>query len=772
MSFIKKIVPISLVLINAFIIGYFSLKITGRQLPTDFVRPFLVSMLSWWAIYLLLKAKHKKSAIGWTVVLTIFQSVTAISYSYYQSIDSFFTGDDVVAIAQSNVEELYDFAEHYIFNTSTLAYGTLLVILSVITLGSLAKYAKAQSLRFKKSALLVSVLFMVASVVIVTQLRPVKYYRLMVSDLENKIAAFHELTAKIESGSVSNAKKEGKGELYVLVIGESLCRDNMGVYNHSIDNTPFLSALAKQDNTILFNNAYSSFVNTVPSVTASFSQGNIHTGLTFPQGENLISMAKKSGIKTHWISNQVKNGNADTPIGAISSLADNSFFTTNYVFDGSYSQKPDMVLIPHLEKLSQELDSSQNNFVIVHIMGNHSPYYNRVPSDYPQIMINESSQVGRLVLDAELFSTTFDGATRYDNYLTAVKYNDEFMHELYNIFAKRPDFQAMVYYSDHAEAVHYVGVMEGKEKSAPVGRHNVAQFSYAMSRIPFIVSVSDSFKSKYQDTFSALNDNKNKIVTNDTLYDFMLDLMQVQSDAINYQLSAANPKFDMGAEDGIKLLADKQVSLDPEYIANITALDPIAERAFIRSANALFKANSLLAKGYKGLHVNSIENDNKLYIKALAKFNDDFVTLDEYLKQLSNPKAKVLVSLDKDINSDLIKPFLSDDRLIFLVQDKGQYVVLKNLGFNNLVLQTDLNMLDSLDIQTYNKICVDYDMFVNNQVKLNPWIESAKVNNNDALYVFSTELSVQEKQSVETLKSLPNFVKLVVNYDNAFNSDF
>ena len=63
-------------------------------------------------------------------------------------------------------------------------------------------------------------------------------------------------------------------------------------------------------------------------------------------------------------------------------------------------------------------------------------------------------------------------------------------------------------------------------------------------------------------------------------------------------------------------------------------------------------------------------------------------------------------------------------------------------------------------------------MLVTNQVKLNPWIESAKANNNDALYVFSTELSVQEKKSVETLKSLPNFVKLVVNYDNAFNSDF
>lgn len=772
MPFFKKIVPIALVLLNALIIGYFSLKITGRQLPTDFVRPFLVSTLSWWAIYILLKAQCKKTAIAWTVVLAIFQSVTAISYSYYQSIDSFFTGDDVVAIAQSNVEEIYDFAEHYILNTDTLTYGTLIVVLSLITLGCLAKFAKGKVLHFKKTALLFSLLFVVASSVIVTQLRPVKYYRIMVSDLENKIASFHEITAKLESGSVSNAKKEGTGELYVLVIGESLSRDNMGVYNHSIDNTPFLSDLATKDNTILFNNAYSSFVNTVPSVTASFSQGNIHTGLTFPQGENLISMAKKSGIKTHWISNQVKNGNADTPIGAISSLADISFFTTNYVFDGSYSQKPDMVLIPHLEKLSQELDSSKNNFVIVHIMGNHSPYYNRVPSDYPQIKINKSSQIGRLVLDAELFSTTFNEATNYDHYLTAVKYNDEFMAKLYDIFANRPDFQAFVYYSDHAEAVHYVGVLDEKAKSAPVGRHNVAQFSYAMSRIPFIVNVSDSFKSKYSSTFNALNDNKNEIVTNDTLYDFMLDLMQVKSEAINYKLSAANPEFDMGNVDGIKLLSDKQVSLDPEYIANVTALDPIVDRVFIRSSNALFKANSLLAKGYKGLHINTIVKGNKLYVKALSKFNDDFISVDEYLKELSNQDASVLVSLDRDVNVDLLKPHLSDKRVVFFVQDKEQYVVLKSSGCENLVLQADANVLEGLDIKTYTKICVDYNLFKANLDKLQPWLDRAKEHNIDALYIISNELSVQEKNAVDTLKAVPDFIKLIVNYDNAFNSDF
>ena len=346
------------------------------------------------------------------------------------------------------------------------------------------------------------------------------------------------------------------------------------------------------------------------------------------------------------------------------------------------------------------------------------------------------------------------------------------MAKLYDIFANRPDFQAFVYYSDHAEAVHYVGVLDEKAKSAPVGRHNVAQFSYAMSRIPFIVNVSDSFKSKYSSTFNALNDNKNEIVTNDTLYDFMLDLMQVKSEAINYKLSAANPEFDMGNVDGIKLLSDKQVSLDPEYIANVTALDPIVDRVFIRSSNALFKANSLLAKGYKGLHINTIVKGNKLYVKALAKFNDDFISVDEYLKELSYQDATVLVSLDKDVNADLLKPYLSDKRVVFFVQDKEQYVVLKNSGYENLVLQADANMLEGLDIKTYSKICVDYNMFKDNLVKLQPWLDRVKEHNIDALYIISNELSVQEKNAVDTLKAVPDFIKLIVNYDNAFNSDF
>lgn len=768
MALLKKLAPVWLILINGIIVGYFSLKITGRQLPTDFVRPMLVSVLSWWAIYLLLKVRFGKLSLLCLLAITVFQVVMAISYSYYQSIDSFFTGDDVVAIAQSNLEELYDFAEHYLFNFSNALYGGALLALSLFTFLVLKAFAKHHKVKYKKTAVISALVFMIAAVVITSQLRQVKYYRLMVNDLQNKIAAFHELTSKIENASVSNATKELQGELYVLIIGESLCRDNMGLYNHSIDNTPFLSKLGAQANSVVFNNAYSSFVNTVPSITASFSQGNIHTGLTFPEGENLISMAKKSGIKTHWISNQVKNGNADTPIGAISSLADESFFTTNFVFDGSYSQKPDMVLIPELEKLSKSLNSAENNLVIIHIMGNHSPYYNRFPEDYPQIKINNPAQVGQLVHDAELVSSAFNGATRYDQYLTAVKYNDDFLSKVYDIFGKRSDFHALVYYSDHAEAVHYVGLKDDKDRKTPVGRHNVAQFSYVMSRIPFIVNVSESFKAKYQDSFASMVANKDKILTNDTLYDFMLDLMQVQSEAINYKFSAANPSFDMGPVDQIKLLENKQVSLDPEYIANVTALEPVAKRLFIKSANALFKANGLLAKGYYGLHVDTVVDDDVLYVKALAKFDDDFLSLEQYLQALTNQNVSVLVSLDKNVSFELIKDYVSDSRVSFMVSSKEQYKLLLAQGVTNLVLQVSDSDLEGLALANYAQISVDLDTFKSKQEQLLPWI----ANESKFLFISSDNLSVQEQQSVNSLKSLPERVRAIVKYDNAFNSDF
>ena len=430
----------------------------------------------------------------------------------------------------------------------------------------------------------------------------------------------------------------------------------MGLYNHCLDNTPFMSSLVTQGKALFFKNAYSSFVNTVPSITASFSQGNLQTGLTFPQGDTLISMAKKAGIKTYWISNQVQNGDFDTPIGAISSLVDYTFFTTRYLFDHSYgAQNPDLILLPELERTFNSLDPKANNLVIIHLMGCHSPYDHRYPCDYPETNLNQPAHIGALSAHPQ-FSEEIIGGSDYEQYLTSIRYNDDVIKAISDLVLERSDFAAMLYYSDHAEALLYQSYNDivAQNETAPAGRHNVAQFSFAMTRIPLIVALSKRYQRNYPQSAAALAQHQEAIFTNDTLYDLVLDLMQVKSQAINYELALSNPSYQRGTPDQVALLNQKIVGTDPDYLAFQHAQLPDANILAINAANSTFKANSSLAKGYANLTLNTIWCDGELYVCALKEFSKDFYTLPEFLAQvrdrdnqpLLSSKVQVIVQLD------------------------------------------------------------------------------------------------------------------------------
>ena len=639
------------------VMGYFMFKLSGRDLAPDWVRPSLAVMFALVAVMILISMGRTRIAafmhfvVGYGISLFI-----TLMYCYYRSIDAVFTGDDVVAIAQSNPEEVWDFLSHYILNTVSLVSTVVLLLVYYLLFRGYRKLWLPQSqaalfapysrrtlgwLRIKSMSLVaLSAILLLGSVGVTSQTRPFKYYTIMVQELKGRLDTFHDLVAKLESDDSFQATKEGSGELYVLIIGESLSRDSMGLYNHSVDNTPFLSELTLSGKAQIFPNAYASFVNTVPSITASFSQGNLATGLTFPYGANLVSVAKKAGFKTYWLSNQVRNGAADTPIGAISSLADYSFFTTNFVFDGSYSQHPDMILIPEIKRTLEQIDPSQNNLLIIHVMGNHSPYYNRFPADYPKVELNQAAQIGSLITKPP-FNEELIGASDYENYLTAIKYNDMVLRAIGELTMPRPDFAALVYYSDHGESLIYQSFNDIAPDNAaePAGRHNVAQLSFAMTRIPLIVALSERFKERYPSTTQALREHREAIFTNDTLYDFILDLMQVKSPAINYQLALGNPSYQRGAPEQIELVNQLIVGKDPDYLAFAHAHEPESANLTVYRANSTFKANSSLAKGYHQLQINTLWHQGELYVRVLKDFKRDFYRLDQFLDVLKNQEG-------------------------------------------------------------------------------------------------------------------------------------
>lgn len=311
--------------------SYFLYKISGRGTLADGVRPFIVFLLWETSAYFLYRLKHTLIARLISLLIALSACLITLFFVYYHRIDSFITGDDMVAILQSNPEEQADFILFNIFTLKGVICAAAACVLTICFNEQLFFFTrridKPLSRLRKKVFLSSAVLFMIAGAIVTSQLRPIKFYFIMREEYYKQIEIFNEVSSKVENISEAPAVKEKQGELYVLVVGESLNRDLMGCYNGFIDNTPFLSKLCSDQNTVQFAHAYSAFVNTMPAITHAFSQGNLVDGLTFPYGENLFAVLRKAGIKSAWISNQVRQSKFDTPIAAIADKTDFQYFS-------------------------------------------------------------------------------------------------------------------------------------------------------------------------------------------------------------------------------------------------------------------------------------------------------------------------------------------------------------------------------------------------------------------------------------------------------------
>lgn len=85
----------------------------------------------------------------------------------------------------------------------------------------------------------------------------------------------------------------------ILVIGESSSRDYMKVYNPKFqyDDTPWQEDMRDHNKDfIFFNHAYSSYVQTVPTLERALSERNQYDDRPFLDSANILDVAKKSGL--------------------------------------------------------------------------------------------------------------------------------------------------------------------------------------------------------------------------------------------------------------------------------------------------------------------------------------------------------------------------------------------------------------------------------------------------------------------------------------------
>ena len=112
-----------------------------------------------------------------------------------------------------------------------------------------------------------------------------------------------------------------------------------------------------------------------------------------------------------------------------------------------------------------EIDPTKNNFVVLHLKGNHVNFINRYPKE----------------------KTIWGKPGEWDlilNYENSIHYTDSVLRSFYEYASEKLNLQAMVFFSDHA-------CIPDKLRTPNFN-------GFGMTRIPMFVYLSDEFKAKHE----------------------------------------------------------------------------------------------------------------------------------------------------------------------------------------------------------------------------------------------------------------------------------
>ena len=229
----------------------------------------------------------------------------------------------------------------------------------------------------------------------------------------------------------------------VFVLGESMTRHNLSLYGYPRPTTPQLQAVATE--LTVFRNVLSAAPVTDSAIKLMLTPATQAQPDLWINQPDILTIAKRSGYKTFWLSNQ------ETRRGATSifaSHADVQRFTNKGTPHGESLH--DEILLPELASALQ--DPAPLKFILVHIMGNHFAYRFRYPEAYARF----DSADDRVSQDLKTQGRASWAILERGQYDNSILYTDDFLLRSLEITqASSPQGQTVswLYAPDHGEDV-------------------------------------------------------------------------------------------------------------------------------------------------------------------------------------------------------------------------------------------------------------------------------------------------------------------------------
>ena len=529
---------LALMLVFPYVIGTGS----GNRDP-DFrhlLNPYVMEALGFLSISVITafwqqKARRPLSiliAIG-TFLITTFQIICALIYfSYFLIYGSTFATADFLPFVQTHLSEAIGFLKSFI-SVKTLCLGViLLLVLFVPTITLLVRNIKnggMSSAKWPKWIIALSVLLFAAGIINVRHWIPRSFpvldYQLSQAYIHSIRDAkkLHTINAAklVLANGINNTLASRVPGTVLLVIGESETSDLMTAFTPSlpVDTTPWLASEKENKDFYLFNHAYTNFPATAGALSMALTGINQYNEKEIGQVVTLLDVAKKAGYDTWWISNHRQLGAGNPSVDLVSSGADHTLWTT-------HAEGADIDLISLLKKVPR----NGNHFIVLHLMGSHAKYDSRIPDDWPYLSL--------------------PGADETENdYATTVDYTDYVLKNIFNYSKENLHMTAMAYLSDHGEDMKY--------------GHGEGHVTWSMLHIPLFFYLSPEYETAFPNTAKALRNNREKIFTNDLLFDTMCGLIQAPNNDYSPTYDLTSPLYSLTADQALAVNGKWIVANDP-----------------------------------------------------------------------------------------------------------------------------------------------------------------------------------------------------------------
>lgn len=447
---------------------------------------FSIALLNLALLLPMLFEKHVIRSVLRFIFLAVILLPVFFILGYYSVTSTVFAPDTLLAIAQTNIQEAIEYAKDN-FSCKTI----FLIILAYASVFFVA-IKNTQKILWNKYNLFL-VLFCITACLVGVY----KYRDNIITDIPkqaSKTLAQYKNFSKERTDRKDNMSKlllshKPEAGVYVLVIGESQNIAHMQAYNYHRATTPWLDSMKNDKNMLLFTKAYSCHTHTVPTLLYALTAKNQYNNIAVKNAVSVLEVAEAAGFETVWLSNQVKYSAWDTPVTSIASEANQQKWINSTLGESTNTDYFDGKLIEELEKIK----ITDKMLIVMHLMGNHGSYEQRYPKAFEK----------------------YDGKNTIDKYDNSIIYNDYVMSQVYKRARKIPNFKGLVYCSDHADAI---------DKNLS---HDAAQFDFDMTHIPLYIYLSDSYIQNNSAKYKSLEKQKNKLFTNDLLFNLMMGVLGI-----------------------------------------------------------------------------------------------------------------------------------------------------------------------------------------------------------------------------------------------------